>query len=309
VEIPRLHPPQTDSGCASRKEERNVLAELRVTPIGSRTSFARLIADLVPVLAESPLQYQVHAMRTTLEGDLEPILELVRRSHEEAQEHANRVLIELSIDDRTRAEGEIVRTVSSRRREGARCIPPRLCPPSSRRARHLATERETIPPSRENALHRSIDFPAARALHGSRPMAEPSGHTLLTGALRVINRAIDMHRKSSPWREVVARTSGPRGPRFFAVEVCEGDPERIVDHYTIRAHGGRLEMVEHGRSERPIDWRVSVEALRSIVVTPDRYLSDPRTLPLDWLELRLGIRARPKRTAGWRIGRARRPSK
>jgi uncharacterized protein (TIGR00106 family) len=86
-----------------------VIAELRVTPIGSGTSFARLIADLVPVLAESPLQYQVHAMGTTLEGDLEPILELVRRSHEEARKHADRVLIELSIDDRTRAEGEIVR--------------------------------------------------------------------------------------------------------------------------------------------------------------------------------------------------------
>jgi uncharacterized protein (TIGR00106 family) len=86
-----------------------VLAELRVTPIGGKTSFARLIADLVPILAESPLQYQMHAMGTTLEGDLEPILELVRRSHEEARKHADRVLIELSLDDRASAEGEIVR--------------------------------------------------------------------------------------------------------------------------------------------------------------------------------------------------------
>lgn len=86
-----------------------MLAELRVTPIGGKTSFVRLIADLVPILAESPLQYQVHAMGTTLEGDLEAILELVRRSHEEARKHADRVLIELSLDDRASAEGEIVR--------------------------------------------------------------------------------------------------------------------------------------------------------------------------------------------------------
>lgn len=86
-----------------------MLAELRVTPVGSSTSFARLIADLVPVLAESPLQYQVHAMGTTLEGDLEAILALVRRSHQEARKHADRVLIELSLDDRSSAEGEIVR--------------------------------------------------------------------------------------------------------------------------------------------------------------------------------------------------------
>lgn len=86
-----------------------MLAELRVTPVEGKTSFARLIADLVPVLAESPLRYQVHAMGTTLEGELEDILALVRRSHEEARKHADRVLIELSLDDRGGAEGELVR--------------------------------------------------------------------------------------------------------------------------------------------------------------------------------------------------------
>lgn len=88
-----------------------MLAELRVTPIGSKTSFARLIADLVPIVSESPLQYQVHAMGTTLEGELQPMLDLVCRCHEEARKHADRVLIELSIDDRTSAEGEMVRSL------------------------------------------------------------------------------------------------------------------------------------------------------------------------------------------------------
>lgn len=139
-------------------------------------------------------------------------------------------------------------------------------------------------------------------------MAEPGGRTLLTETLGVINRAIDAHRDAAPWRDIVARTTGRKGPKVFAVEVWEGDPERIVDHYTIHVHEGRFEMIEHGRSEPPIDWRVSVEALRSIVANPDRYVSDPGRLPLDWLELRLRIGARPKRAAGWRIGRARRPS-
>ena len=88
-----------------------MLAELRLTPVGSRVSFARLVADIVPILAASPLQYQVHAMGTTLEGDLDAILALVRRCHEELRKHAERVLIELSIDDRTAAEGELVRSL------------------------------------------------------------------------------------------------------------------------------------------------------------------------------------------------------
>jgi len=88
-----------------------MLAELRVTPLGSRTPFVRLIADLLPLLAESSLQYQVHPMGTSLEGDLEAILALVRRCHGELRKHADRVLNELSIDDRSGAEGELVRSL------------------------------------------------------------------------------------------------------------------------------------------------------------------------------------------------------
>jgi hypothetical protein len=139
-------------------------------------------------------------------------------------------------------------------------------------------------------------------------MIEHSGHTLLTEAMRVINRAIDAHRDAPGCREIVARTSAPRGPVLFGVGVYEGDPERIVDRYTIRAHEGRLEMVEHGHTELAIDWRVTAEDLRRIVAKPDRYLRDPGRLPLAWLESRLGIRERRKRAAGWRIGRAHRPS-
>jgi uncharacterized protein (TIGR00106 family) len=109
-----------------------VLAELRVTPVGSKTSFARLIADLVPILADSPLRYRVHAMGTTLEGDLEPMLEVVRRCHREAREHADRVLIELSIDDRTSAEGEIVRGLEHVRDLRAEAPLERLTPPEPR---------------------------------------------------------------------------------------------------------------------------------------------------------------------------------
>jgi uncharacterized protein (TIGR00106 family) len=88
-----------------------MLAELRLTPVDADVSFARLVADLVPILAASPLQYRVHAMGTTLEGGLDDILEIVRRCHEESRRHADRVLLELFLDDRSAAEGEIVRSV------------------------------------------------------------------------------------------------------------------------------------------------------------------------------------------------------
>jgi uncharacterized protein YqgV (UPF0045/DUF77 family) len=50
-------------------------------------------------------------MGTSLEGDLDAILAVVRACHDELRKHADRVLIELSIDDRTAAEGELVRSL------------------------------------------------------------------------------------------------------------------------------------------------------------------------------------------------------
>jgi uncharacterized protein (TIGR00106 family) len=88
-----------------------MLAELRLTPVDSGISFARLIADLVPILADSPIQYRVHAMGTTLEGGIDEILSVVRRCHEASRARAERVLLELSIDDRATGAGEIERSV------------------------------------------------------------------------------------------------------------------------------------------------------------------------------------------------------
>ena len=88
-----------------------MLAELRITPLSPEADFARHVATVVEVLAETRLHYQVHAMGTTLEGELDEILNLVRRCHSALRKHTNRVLIELSIDDRASKEGELVRSM------------------------------------------------------------------------------------------------------------------------------------------------------------------------------------------------------
>ena len=137
-------------------------------------------------------------------------------------------------------------------------------------------------------------------------MAEPSGHTLLGEALRIINRAIEAHEDTPPWREIVARTRGPEETPPFGVVIYDGDPENVVDRYAIRAHAGRFEVTEHGRRV-PDDWHVSVDHLRRIVAEPDRFIEAPERLGLAWLEARLGLRPEAKRPSGWRAGRSRRP--
>jgi uncharacterized protein (TIGR00106 family) len=93
-----------------------MLAELRITPVQVKSDFVSEVAAVVRVLAGTKLRYQVHAMGTSLEGDLPEILEAVRRCHEEVRQISSRTLIELSIDDRDAPDGELVRSLQHLRR-------------------------------------------------------------------------------------------------------------------------------------------------------------------------------------------------
>jgi len=97
-----------------------MLAELRVTPVGAQhEDFAEVVSAIVRTIAErSHLQYAVNAMGTTLEGEIDEILAAVRACHEEVRKHCTRALVELSLDDRAGAEGELVRSLDHLRRFG-----------------------------------------------------------------------------------------------------------------------------------------------------------------------------------------------
>jgi uncharacterized protein (TIGR00106 family) len=93
-----------------------MIAEIRITPVGGKIAFPRLIAEVVDELAQTPLLYQVNAMGTAVEGSLDQILTAFQRIHEVARKQADRVLMELAIDDREGAEGELVRGLEQVRR-------------------------------------------------------------------------------------------------------------------------------------------------------------------------------------------------
>jgi len=96
-----------------------MIAEIRVTPVGSGRDFVGIVEDVLKVTHESKLHYMVHPMGTTVEGDIDQILALVRRCHELFRRTDERVLIELSIDDRRSREGELVRSVERLRAASA----------------------------------------------------------------------------------------------------------------------------------------------------------------------------------------------
>ena len=80
------------------------IMEISVVPVGTGSpSVSRHVARVIRVLeAEKNLRYELTAMGTIIEGDLDLLLNLVKRMHESAfNEEVERVVTTIKIDDRS----------------------------------------------------------------------------------------------------------------------------------------------------------------------------------------------------------------
>ena len=78
------------------------IVEVSIVPIGiPQTSLSGYVATALEVLRESGLEYELTAMGTIVEGDLDQILNIIRQMHESVfKEQAKRVVTTIKIDDR-----------------------------------------------------------------------------------------------------------------------------------------------------------------------------------------------------------------
>jgi len=78
-----------------------VVAELSVTPLG-QGRLKPFVDAAVEEVKKAGVKYEVDAMGTTMEGDLDTILQVAKRAHEAAlKKGAERVVTELRIDEKT----------------------------------------------------------------------------------------------------------------------------------------------------------------------------------------------------------------
>jgi uncharacterized protein (TIGR00106 family) len=79
------------------------IAEISIVPLGTKTpSVSQYVARAVKVIEkEKDIKYELSAMGTIVEGDLDRILVVVRKMHEETfGDGVARVLTTVKIDDR-----------------------------------------------------------------------------------------------------------------------------------------------------------------------------------------------------------------
>jgi uncharacterized protein (TIGR00106 family) len=90
-----------------------VLLEMSITPLGKGESVSAYVAECVDIVDRSGLDYELHAMGTIVEGELGPVLELMRQCIEQVATHSDRVTCAAKIDFRRGHCGRLKSKVAS----------------------------------------------------------------------------------------------------------------------------------------------------------------------------------------------------
>jgi uncharacterized protein (TIGR00106 family) len=90
-----------------------VLLEMSITPLGQGESVSQYVAECVALVEQSGLDYELHAMGTIVEGELDEVLDLMRRCIEQVATHTDRVTCAAKLDFRRGHAGRLKSKVTS----------------------------------------------------------------------------------------------------------------------------------------------------------------------------------------------------
>jgi uncharacterized protein (TIGR00106 family) len=90
-----------------------VLLEMSVTPLGKGDSVSEYVAECVRLIDDSGLDYELHSMGTIVEGELEQVLDLMRRCIERIAENCDRVSCSAKLDFRRGRTGRLHSKIAS----------------------------------------------------------------------------------------------------------------------------------------------------------------------------------------------------
>jgi uncharacterized protein (TIGR00106 family) len=90
-----------------------VLLDFSMTPLGQGEGVSPYVARCVKIVEESGLAYRLHAMGTTVEGELGDVFDVVRRCFEELQKDCPRITCSIKMDYRAGQAGRLESKVRS----------------------------------------------------------------------------------------------------------------------------------------------------------------------------------------------------
>ena len=89
-----------------------MLASFSIVPVGQGDALAEPVAEMIRIVERSGLPYRLGPMETTVEGELEQVLDLILSCHRRMRELHPRVHTSIAIDDREGATGRLTGKVA-----------------------------------------------------------------------------------------------------------------------------------------------------------------------------------------------------
>jgi uncharacterized protein (TIGR00106 family) len=90
-----------------------ILAELCIYPVDKGDSLSAYVARSLDIIDRSGLPYRCHAMGTTIEGEFEEVMAVVRQCFEDLRQDCRRVECSVRFDYREGASGRLEGKVAS----------------------------------------------------------------------------------------------------------------------------------------------------------------------------------------------------
>jgi hypothetical protein len=107
---------------------------------------------------------------------------------------------------------------------------------------------------------------------------------LFASALAVWNRALDAHRGTSRYDQILAGCQELLCHRSIRVEVYDEVTGTTIAHYALRFHNGLIEATTVGDEADHVDRKISIDCLELIVEHAERFIRRPQKLNWEWLE-------------------------
>ena len=89
------------------------LLEFSITPLGVGESVSQYVARCVDLVDKSGLDYRLNSMGTVVEGDVAPLLDLLRRCIEAVAADCDRISVSAKLDYRKGHTGALAAKVAS----------------------------------------------------------------------------------------------------------------------------------------------------------------------------------------------------
>ena len=90
-----------------------VLLEFSITPMGVGESVSQYVARAVDIIDKSGLKYQLHAMGTIVEGELDQVLDVLKRCVEALAKDCDRISVAAKLDYRKGTSSRLDEKVAS----------------------------------------------------------------------------------------------------------------------------------------------------------------------------------------------------